>query len=89
MSRPATRCPDRLEHAVLSRRESEVVRALAAGSTNAEIAADLCVTLSTVKTHVSHVQAKLSARNRVEIAAWAWEHGLVRRACSGGCAPGR
>jgi DNA-binding CsgD family transcriptional regulator len=30
-----------------------------------------------VKTHLGHVQSKLSARNRVEIAAWAWEHGLV------------
>ncbi len=62
----------------LSRRETEVVRALARGSTNAEIAAALFVTVSTVKTHVSRVQTKLSARNRVEIAVWAWAHGLVR-----------
>jgi DNA-binding NarL/FixJ family response regulator len=62
----------------LSPRELDVVRAVARGRTNAEIAAELFVSLSTVKTHLTNVQAKLSARNRVEIAAWAWEHGLVR-----------
>lgn len=61
----------------LSPREVDVVRALSRGRTNAEIAAEQCVSLSTVKTHVSHIQAKLSARNRVEIAGWAWGHGLV------------
>jgi DNA-binding NarL/FixJ family response regulator len=63
----------------LSPRELEVVRLLALGRTNAEIAEELFVALSTVKTHVSNVRTKLSARNRVEIAGWAWEHGLVRR----------
>jgi DNA-binding NarL/FixJ family response regulator len=62
----------------LSPRELDVVRAVARGRTNAEIAAELFVSLSTVKTHLANVQAKLSARNRVEIAAWAWEHGHVR-----------
>lgn len=61
----------------LSPRELDVVRAVARGRTNNEIAAELFVSLSTVKTHLGNVQAKLSARNRVEIAAWAWEHGLV------------
>jgi DNA-binding NarL/FixJ family response regulator len=73
-ARPATRAalPD-----PLSPRELDVVRAVARGRTNAEIAAELFVSLSTVKTHLTNVQAKLSARNRVEIAAWAWEHGHV------------
>jgi DNA-binding NarL/FixJ family response regulator len=62
----------------LSPRELEVVQAVARGRTNAEIAAELFVSLSTVKTHLTNVQAKLDARNRVEIAAWAWEHGHVR-----------
>jgi DNA-binding NarL/FixJ family response regulator len=62
----------------LSPRELDVVRAVARGRTNAEIAAELFVSLSTVKTHLTNVQAKLDARNRVEIAAWAWEHGYVR-----------
>jgi DNA-binding NarL/FixJ family response regulator len=61
----------------LSPRELDVVRAVARGRTNNEIAAELFVSLSTVKTHLGNVQAKLSARNRVEIAAWAWEHQLV------------
>jgi DNA-binding NarL/FixJ family response regulator len=61
----------------LSPRELEVTRAVARGRTNAEIAAELFVSLSTVKTHLTNVQSKLSARNRVEIAAWAWETGQV------------
>lgn len=62
----------------LSPRERDVVRLPGRGRTNAEIAAELVVTLSTVETHVSNVRTKLAARNRVEIAVWAWEHGLVR-----------
>ncbi|MFJ5303471.1 response regulator [Streptomyces sp. NPDC088350] len=62
----------------LTDREADVVRLVALGRTNAEIAAELYVSLSTVKTHLSSVQLKLAARNRVEIAAWAWQHGQVR-----------
>lgn len=61
----------------LTDRELDVVRLVALGRTNAEIAAELYVSLSTVKTHLSSVQLKLRARNRVEIAAWAWQHGQV------------
>ncbi|GAA0458708.1 response regulator transcription factor [Streptomyces sp. NPDC046215] len=61
----------------LTDREADVVRCLARGATNAEIAAELFVSLSTVKTHLANVQMKLDARNRVEIAAWAWESGLA------------
>ncbi|MFD5839998.1 response regulator [Streptomyces chartreusis] len=63
---------------ILTDRELDVVRLVALGRTNAEIAAGLYVSLSTVKTHLSSVQSKLSARNRVEIAAWAWQHGHGR-----------
>lgn len=62
----------------LTDREVDVVRAVARGRTNTEIAADLYISLSTVKTHLNHVHAKLGARNRVEVAAWAWRRGLVR-----------
>jgi DNA-binding NarL/FixJ family response regulator len=62
---------------LLTDRELDVVRALARGRTNAEIAADLFVSLSTVKTHLGHIQAKIGARNRVEIVVWAWETGLM------------
>ncbi|GAA4560808.1 response regulator [Planotetraspora kaengkrachanensis] len=62
----------------LSERELEVVRALAVGRTNQEIAADLFISLSTVKSHLSGIQAKLGVRNRVGIAAWAWENHVMR-----------
>jgi DNA-binding NarL/FixJ family response regulator len=62
----------------LSPREFDVVRLVALGRTNAEISAELYLALSTVKTHLGGVQAKLGVRNRVEIAAWAWESGLVQ-----------
>jgi DNA-binding NarL/FixJ family response regulator len=61
----------------LSARELDVVKLVAIGRTNAEIAAELFISIGTVKTHLASVQSKLDARNRVEIAAWAWESGLV------------
>jgi DNA-binding NarL/FixJ family response regulator len=61
----------------LSPRELDVVKLTARGMTNAEIAAELFISVGTVKTHLGSVQAKLNARNRVEIAAWAWERRLV------------
>ncbi|MEW9528071.1 response regulator [Microbispora sp. NPDC049125] len=70
---PAAREPAR----PLSDRETEVVRAIARGRTNQEIAAELFISLSTVKSHISGIQAKLGVRNRVEIAAWAWESRLA------------
>jgi DNA-binding NarL/FixJ family response regulator len=61
----------------LSPRELDVVKLAARGLTNAEIAAQLFISIGTVKTHLGSVQTKLNARNRVEIAAWAWERRLV------------
>jgi DNA-binding NarL/FixJ family response regulator len=61
----------------LSPRELEVVKLAARGLTNAEIAQQLFISVGTVKTHLGSVQTKLGARNRVEIAAWAWERRLV------------
>jgi DNA-binding NarL/FixJ family response regulator len=59
----------------LSQREEEVLRTLARGRTNAEIAAELYISISTVKTHVAALMMKLSARNRVELAMWAHDAG--------------
>ncbi|MCO5967969.1 MULTISPECIES: response regulator [Actinoallomurus] len=61
----------------LSVRETEVIRAIARGRTNQEIGAELFISVSTVKSHLASVQAKLGVRNRVQIAAWAWENGLA------------
>lgn len=63
--------------AELSGRELEVARLVAKGRTNAEIAADLFLSVATVKTHLVNISARLPARNRVEIAAKMWESGLA------------
>ncbi|MEV4625396.1 response regulator transcription factor [Micromonospora sp. NPDC049523] len=65
------------DDAGLSPRELDVVKLAARGLTNAEIAARLFIAVGTVKTHLGSVQMKLGARNRVEIAAWAWERRLL------------
>ncbi|MBT3150482.1 helix-turn-helix transcriptional regulator [Streptomyces sp. CHD11] len=62
----------------LSERETEVAALVSRGRTNAEIAAVLHISAGTVKTHLTNIQGKLGARDRVEIAAWAWESGLAR-----------
>ena len=61
----------------LTDREEQVLAAVARGRTNNEIAAELYITLSTVKTHIASLMAKLAARNRVEIAMWAYETGRI------------
>ncbi len=61
----------------LSARELEIATAIAQGRTNEEIAADMFITLSTVKSHARNISVKLGARNRVEIAAWAWRSRLL------------
>jgi DNA-binding NarL/FixJ family response regulator len=50
-----------------------VVLSVARGRTNVEIAEDLFISVSTVKTHIGSLLAKLGARSRVEIAMWAYE----------------
>jgi DNA-binding NarL/FixJ family response regulator len=57
----------------LTEREEEVLVLLARGRTNAEIAAELFISLSTVKSHIASLMAKLGVRNRVEIAMWAYQ----------------
>lgn len=57
----------------LSAREEEVLLSVAKGRTNTEIAAELFISLSTVKSHIASLMRKLNARNRVEVAIWAYE----------------
>jgi DNA-binding NarL/FixJ family response regulator len=62
----------------LTDREEQVLAAVACGRTNNEIADEFYITLSTVKSHIASLMAKLGARNRVEIAMWAYETGRVK-----------
>lgn len=62
----------------LSEREEEVLRLVAVGRSNNEIAAELYIALATVKTHLMNLSTKLGVRNRVELAAWAWETGRMQ-----------
>jgi len=73
--RPAASAPK--QEFGLTEREQEVLRGIARGRTNAEIAAELCVSEATVKTHINHIFAKLSARDRAHAILLAQEHGLV------------
>jgi DNA-binding NarL/FixJ family response regulator len=72
---PAREARARLD--ALTDRENEVLRLMARGRTNGEIAAALHVSEPTVKTHVGAVFAKLGARNRAAAIVYAYDHGLV------------
>ncbi|MEV5961259.1 response regulator transcription factor [Kribbella sp. NPDC051952] len=72
-----SRRPRRPEPA-LTDRELDIIKAVARGRTNAELATEMMISLSTVKSHLGSVQRKIAARNRTEIAVWAWESGLMR-----------
>jgi len=63
----------------LTDREEQVLLTVARGHTNGEVADELHISLSTVKTHLASLMRKLGARNRVEIAMWAHETGRVHR----------
>lgn len=61
----------------LTPREADVLRGIAAGHTNAEIATGLFISEVTVKSHINHLFAKIGARSRAEAVRYAYDHGLV------------
>lgn len=61
----------------LSDRENEVLRLIATGATNAEIASQLFVSAATVKTHVGSIFAKLGVRDRAGAIVYAYQHGIA------------
>ena len=61
----------------LTPREAEVLRLIAAGLSNAEIAAELVVSGATVKTHVNHIFAKTRVRDRAQAVRYAYRHGIA------------
>jgi DNA-binding NarL/FixJ family response regulator len=62
----------------LTQREVEVLRLIAAGRSNPDIAAELVISLNTVARHVSNIFSKTGAANRAEAATYAYRHGLVQ-----------
>lgn len=74
----------------LTAREEDVLAAVASGRSNTEIARELYISLSTVKTHLASLMSKLQARNRVELAIWAYATKRIpRRASTKGANPQR
>ena len=63
----------------LSQRELEVLRLIASGLSNSEIAARLVISEKTVKGHLSNILSKLHPMDRTQAAVFAWRQGLIRR----------
>ncbi len=74
--RAATETPGDFDH--VTERETEVLRAVAQGLSNAEIAEALFISYATVKTHVSRLLMKLGARDRAQLVVIAYEAGIVQ-----------
>jgi DNA-binding NarL/FixJ family response regulator len=61
----------------LTRREADVVRLVAQGLDNRQVAGEMFVSEATVKSHLNHILAKLAMQDRATLIAWAWRHGLA------------
>jgi DNA-binding NarL/FixJ family response regulator len=75
---PGAAGPGAADPGDLTPREAEVLAHIAAGLSNAEIAAALFVSDATVKTHINHIFAKTGLRDRAQLVGYAFRHGLAR-----------
>ena len=66
-------------HSDLTSRELEILKLIAGGSNNTEIAEQLVISMHTVKGHVSNILSKLHLADRTQAAVYAWQKGVVRR----------
>jgi DNA-binding NarL/FixJ family response regulator len=64
---------------LLSQRQSEVLKLVAQGSTNREVAETLFLSQHTIKNHLTHIYRKLDVHSRVEAISWAWRNGMLER----------
>jgi DNA-binding NarL/FixJ family response regulator len=79
---PAHTAETAAEAGGLTRREADVVRLVAQGLNNRQVAREMVVSEATVKTHLNHILAKLAMQDRAALIAWAWRHGLADSATS-------
>jgi len=69
---------ENLPHLNLTEREMDVLRLIAAGKSNQEVADELFISVKTVKYHVTNLLAKLGVEDRTQAAIYAYKHGLVK-----------